>query len=335
MAVYTLIERPLLEQMLGTYDVEPLRHYEGIAAGSTNTSYRVHCGSQVFYLRINERKTFRDLLYERALLQRLSTGAPIFGGVQTPTMVENCIRGHFFPLQGRWACLFPELQGREVAPFELTPEHLFQVGAFLARAHQWLRRFRGGRANPYSLRTVSTWFPRVSREWREASTLRRFTRAFEYVSAHRRPLPRSVVHGDLFPNNTKWRRGQLSAVFDWEMAGRDHMMLDLAIGLNAWCYQREAQRFHEGLIEGLLRGYTSIRVLAPSEHRGLHLEACFAALRFALSRVRDFELPRGRAAAADPSHDEVNRDYLDYREYEARLDELLAMGNRRFRQWLP
>ncbi|MFZ9888285.1 MAG: homoserine kinase [Myxococcota bacterium] len=335
MAVYTVIERSSLEQMLGIYDVEPLSHYEGIAAGSTNTSYRVRCGAQILYLRINEHKSFGDLLHERNLLQKLSRGASRFASVETPRILENCIRGHFFPLHGRWACLFPELQGREVATFELTPLHLFQVGAFLARAHGWLRRFRGGRANPNSLRAVSSWFPRLEREWSEKSVLPRFARALTFIRAHRRPLPRSVVHGDLFPNNTKWRGGELTAVFDWEMAGRDHMMLDLGICLNAWCYQRESQRFREDLVEGLLRGYTGVRALQPSERRGLYLESCFAALRFAVSRIRDLELPRPNALGKTSPHDEVSRDYLDYREYEARLDELLVLGRRGFRRWLP
>lgn len=349
MAVYTQLEQGTLAQMLSVYDVGDVREYEGIAAGSINTSYRVTTSQGVWYLRINEGKSFRELVYEKNLLLHLGAHQDRLGGVKTPVVVENVIGGHFFPIKRRWACLFEELKGRELAVFELLPEHTHQVGAFLARAHRVLRPYRGGRRNPFSAHTVARWLDDLDRRWRERAVAQRLRRSFDRVLAHRRPLPRGVIHGDLFMNNTKWRRGELDAVFDWEMAGRDHLALDVGICLNAWCFKRDASAFDTDLCRSLLEGYEGIRPFSASERRGLFYEACLGALRFTLSRVRDFELDGSEpddAAFVDlhaPDAQEPDamkaandqRDFLDYREYEARLDALLAMGTRGFSSLLP
>ncbi len=355
MAVYTQLERGTLLQMLSIYDVGDVRDYEGVAAGSINTSYRVTTDKGVWYLRINEGKSFRDLVYEKNLLLALAEAGGRLGAVKTPVVVENVIGGHFFPVQKRWACLFEELKGRELAVFELAPEHTRQVGAFLARAHLLLRGYHGGRRNPFSAHTVARWIDDVGRRWREQTVARRLARHFTRVMAARRPLPRGVIHGDLFRNNTKWRRGELDAVFDWEMAGRDQLALDVGICLNAWCYRRETGAFDDELCRALLEGYGRVRPFAPSERRGLYTEACLAALRFTLSRVRDFEIDgkppddaapvqlhapdasagEGVRPATPAAGERAQRDFLDYREYEARLDALFAMGARRFSTLLP
>lgn len=352
MAVYTPLEQGTLRQVLSVYDVGEVREYEGIAAGSINTSYRVTTAKGVWYLRINEGKSFKDLVYEKNLLLLLARRAHLLGGVKTPIVVENVIGGHFFPIQKRWACLFEELKGRELAVFEVEPSHTRQVGAFLARAHLALRDHHGGRRNPYGQVTLARWLDDVERRWREREVARRLRRRLAWLTAARRPLPRGVIHGDLFMNNTKWRRGELDAVFDWEMAGRDHLALDVGICLNAWCYRRESGAFDDALARALLEGYERVRPLRPSERRGLYVETCLAALRFTISRVRDFELDgeppadaapvqlhasdaEGAEAAGAMTTDAARRDFLDYREYEARLDALLSLGRRRFSSLLP
>jgi homoserine kinase type II len=147
----------------------------------------------------------------------------------------------------------------------------------------------------------------------------------EAIRKLRRPLPRGVVHGDLFVDNTKWRRGDLIAAFDWEMAGRDHLMLDLGVCLNAWCWMRDGGSggFVEDRCRALVDGYQSVRPLSQTERRGLFVETLFAALRFTMSRIRDFELDPARGG---------ERVYLDYRDFEARLETWRALGARAFQR---
>ena len=337
MAVYTALSDEQLAHIIGIYEgVGAFRAASGIDAGSINTMYKVETDQQTVYLRIAENKTMADLVYERDLLTRLHRAAPVLGGVKAPRILSNVIGGHFFPIDGpppkKYAMVFEQLDGRELAIFELGEEHLVQVGAFLARAHRVLRPFKGGRANPYGLGVLARWLEGLRHhDGVDPHLTARAHRSLMRIARARAPLPRGVVHGDLFLNNTKWRRGRLDAVFDWEMAGRDHLMLDVGIALCAWCWARatpgQPAGFRGDLCYALLDGYQSVRRLRPSERRGLFHEVRLAALRFMLSRVRDFEV-----APDDAPSSTVTRDYLDYRDYLARLDAIEAMGPRGFRR---
>lgn len=361
MAVYTHLSDGFVRYMLSVYpEAGELMSLTGIPAGSINTSYRLGTSTGEFFLRVGENKQFADLIYEKNLLVFLEGEAGRLGGVATPRMVPNAARGYFFPVdasptdvppsepkparRAKYACLFEALKGRDLAVFEVEPGHVEQVGALLARAHLALRPFRGHRANPYGAPVLAAWLSNLKHAEVEQDLIARLDDALRWVLRHRRPLPRGVIHGDLFINNTKWHRGRLDAVFDWEMAGRDHLALDVAITLNAWCWRREPSgggAFDDELASALLRGYQSVRPLAPSERRGFHVECCLGALRFTLSRIRDFGT-QGEPAevlsafapkderAADGADDGAakapHRDFLDYREYEARLRALFDMG---------
>ena len=326
-AVYTRLDETFVREMLAVYDVGDVVAMEGVAAGSINTMYEVRTTAGTVFLRVNEGKLFADVVHEKDLLLHLDAAANALGGVRTPRMARNAAGGWFFPVQGRQACVFEKLAGRELGVFELAPDHVRQVGAFLARAHRATATFAGRRANPYRLPVVARWIERLVDDPGADEVAPLLARALRRVRGlRRRGLPRGLVHGDLFVDNAKWRDGTLVAVFDWEMAGRDHLALDVGVALNAWCWRRDGQgggAFDGALCAALVEGYRSVRPLRPVEIRGLYAEACFAALRFTTSRVRDFHLPAARARG--------DRLFLDWRDFAARLEALFAMGPRGFR----
>lgn len=337
-AVYTHLDEVALRVLWSMYrDDQELIRAEGIAAGSINTTYRLETEAGTFYLRINEAKTSDEVYYERDLLDVLRRSQ--LSGVITPRIMRTRVGGSFFLVERRagrpiWAALFPALDGRELSPAEVRGEHTEQVGAFLGRAHLSLRAHHGRRANPFGISTVSRWLDDLERAEALAPAVREavsvLRRTHGRVVARRRLLPRGVVHGDLFVDNTKWDGNRLWAVFDWEMAGRDHLTLDLAIGLLAWCWRRDAALPNRGVFEpelcqAMVRGYQAVRPLSSTEKRGLHTEALLAAVRFTTSRIRDFEVPRA-------GHSAAQRTYLDYRDFLGRLQELDALGDHGFRR---
>lgn len=353
MAVYTELTDDFIRYMLAIYpDAGELRAAFGISAGSTNTSYRLETTMGEFYLRVNENKRFADLVYEKNLLRHLAVKTTGVAPVAFPEMLKNAAGGYFFPVEtshGRkevkFACIFRGLRGRELAPFEVTADQVNELGQVLARLHMGLRDFRGGRSNPFGVRRMRAWLAERPPS-RNPTVLDRLQVAFRDVIRRRRALPRGVIHGDLFANNTKWHRGRLHAVFDWEMAGRDHLLLDLAIVLNAWCWQRLSNTaggaFDPYRLRSLVEGYQSVRPLSASERRGIYVECRLAALRFAISRHRDFgEAPDTMAsvvrlateAEADSqlspaAEASPQRDFLDYREYWARHEAWRELGRR-------
>ncbi len=327
MAVYTAMSDGALRALVSVYDDQAeLVRADGVLAGSINTTYRLETDRGAWFLRINEGKSTDDVFAERAVLRALAH-APL-GGVVVPTIMQTRIGGSFYLVEERatgpvWATMFAELPGRDVAVFEIDEQRVAQVGRFLAQAHRALRELRLRRINPYGRATVERFVAELSRCTQTAELAERLGRELAAIARRRRLLPRGVIHGDLFPNNTKWQRERLAAVFDWEMAGTDHLVLDLAIAVCAWCWRPTERAFDAALCRALVQGYRAVRPLAPSERRGLYDECLLAALRFTASRARDFELPRpDRAGAA--------RDRLDYRDFLARLDALHTVGRRGF-----
>ncbi|MBI1948101.1 MAG: homoserine kinase [Deltaproteobacteria bacterium] len=327
MAVYTTLDEVALRALVSVYDDQAeLVRADGVAAGSINTTYRLETDRGAWFLRINEGKSTDDVFAERAVLRAL--GGAALGGVVVPAIVPTRIGGSFYLLEMRagrpvWATVFAELPGRDLAPFEIGAGHAVQIGAFLARAHLALRCVRLRRPNPYGLPVVARFVDELLQSPVTAELGARLAAELAVLRRGRRLLPRGVVHGDLFPNNTKWLREQLVAVFDWEMAGTDHLALDLGIALCAWCWRQAERAFDATLCRALVQGYREVRPLAPSERRGLYLETQLAALRFTASRARDFELPR-------PEREHATRDRLDYRDFLARLEALQAMRRRGF-----
>jgi homoserine kinase type II len=298
----------------------------GIPQGSINTTYKVTLVDGTnWFLRINENKPYAVIARERDLLAELARHDL---GATTPHMARSVPGSAFYALDDdsgrrRWAAIFPQLPGRDLAPFEVGAVHTTQVGAFLARAHRAVRQWPAG-VNRYGIDVVERWLAELRRHDATADTASQLQRALIDVRRHRRLLPRGTIHGDVFIDNTKWdldgEAPRLRAVFDWEMAGRDHLMLDLAVTLCAWCWQRqgEAMVFRPEVAAALVAGYRCHRPLSSSEVRGLFVELQLAAVRFAASRLRDFAVPRDGPAP--------QRRVLDPADFVQRLEGLQGAG---------
>jgi len=322
MAVYTSLDDAQLRTLLAIYpgcgDVQAV---EGVAAGSINSIFRVTTSTGVFYVRVSEGQTLLELGKERDLLSHLHRHVHATSGVRAPHMRRNAARGTFFTVADhQWACVFDELQGRELGVFELTPDHLAQLGRYLAQVHHVLRRARLRRKNPYGVPRMLQWMERIGRDLPAPLPID-VDRVLQPVlrARRRRLLPRGVIHGDLFINNTKWQKNQLSAVFDWEMAGTDHLLLDVAIVLCAWCWVRPQGEtegsFRDDLVRALLDAYQQVRPFSAQEKRSFANELRLATLRFTVSRIHDFELPR---------EGDVERVHLPYEDFWARTQWVLG-----------
>jgi len=185
------------------------------------------------------------------------------------------------------------------------------VGRALAQVHlasPKLLRLGAGRFGPVDM------LERLARVEREASRpallpdLARVRTLYERYVAEREPtLPHGVVHGDLFRDNVLWQGGEIAALLDFESAFHGPLVYDLMVTIAAWCY-RDA--FELPLVAALVEGYAKERPLGADELRAARVEGALGCLRFATSRITDFEL-RAR---------EGERPARDFRRFLARLD---------------
>lgn len=316
MAVHTQLLGSDLERLAAEFALGPVERWRGLPAGSINSNFDVACGRGRFFLTLREGKTRAEVEGEVRVLSHLAAAH-----FPVPRPVVGA-QGPIGEAHGRPVLVFPWISGEELSPGSIEPDHLLQLGEHLARMHLLLEAVGWSRPNPYGPPAVAAWLAELSRvdHAELAPLLPRLADELRWSAEHRDPgLPRGLVHADLFVDNVKWIGGKLAALLDFEMACRDTLALDLAIVLLAWCFRDGA--FERPLVRALLAGYGAVRPLRDDERAGLYAEARFAALRYTVSRIRDFEL-----SPLPPERLERK----SYRDFLSRLEVLEAMGPARF-----
>jgi homoserine kinase type II len=284
MAVYTEVSDDELAAFIASYDLGALLSYKGIAEGVENTNYLVHTDKGPFFLTLYEKRVAPDdLPFFLGLLEHLGRA-----GINCPTPVRDAQGQMLRTLAGRPAALVTFLEGVWIR--RPQPGHCLAVGEALARLHVAGRGFSLTRANALGLAGWRPLFERFSSRADEiapglAATI---DQELKDLEAHwPGGLPQGIIHADLFPDNVFFLGDKLSALIDFYFACNDALAYDIAVTLNAWCFESD-NAFNLTKGQALLKGYQSVRPLAPAECEALPLLARGAALRFLLTRAHDW-----------------------------------------------
>ena len=317
MAVYVAFEQREIDAVAEVFGLGAVLQWHGIPHGSINTNYRVETERGRLFMRHTTVRTPSELEFEAALLAHLHESA-----YPAPVLLPTREGRPFWTVLGGRVSVFQWLPGDELSRGDLDPGHARRVGYELAKLHRVSNSFAGERPNPYGPRIVHAWVESLLAHEREE--IRNVARELQGALATAIPLgelvPLGVIHGDLFMDNVKWIGDRVSAVFDYEMACRDALVLDLAIALNAWCF--DGGKYIGDLCRALIAGYEDARTLSRSEVDAFFRAALFGAVRYTASRLRDFHLSGVPADRLAPK---------DYRTYLARVRELGSLGESRFR----
>ncbi len=284
MAVYTEIGNEDLEAFIASYGLGEVLTCKGIAEGVENTNYLVATERGRFILTLYEKRVnAQELPFFLSLMEHLAAR-----GLTCPTPVRDLEGRNLRELAGRPAALVTFLEGLSVR--RPSPEHCREVGAALAHLHLAAADFTGRRRNGLGL---ADWRPLFQRFAAQADGIRpglRGTIAGEltYLEAHwPQHLPQGVIHADLFPDNVFFLHDQLSGLIDFYFACTDALAYDVAVCLNAWCFEADGA-FNITKGRGLLRGYEGVRPLTGPERAALPVLARGSALRFLLTRAYDW-----------------------------------------------
>jgi homoserine kinase type II len=290
----------------------------GIPAGSVNSNYALTLGGggQVF-LRVYEEQQAASAAGEARLLAHLEAH-----GVKTPrplSLVGGEASGFIAEHAGKPVAVFPWIEGDSLCQKRVTPKAARQVGAALAEVHRAGDSFEGAPASRFGEAQLASRLRGLEAMRLDADLTAIVARlGLDLARLASRPIVgQGLIHGDLFRDNVLWREGEIGALLDFESASRGSRPFDLMVTLLAWCFGDGLD--HE-LVRALAQGYTAVRPLPEDEAAALHAEGSFAALRFSITRITDFELrPRGSGV------------FKDYRRFLARgraLDELGPRGLR-------
>lgn len=287
MAVYTHITREELEAFLGAYDLGALVSFAGIEKGVSNSNYHVFTQKGRYILTLFEERRVRsaDLPFFFAYAGHLKGK-----GIACPAPVADRGGNLSGRLAGRAACLLNFLDGEDIAVAGITPDHCAQVGALLARMHKAAEDFTPARENSIG---ITAWRGMVERTADQADGfekgLRELLRAeIDFLEENwPRNLPSGAVHADVFPDNVFFSEGTLCAVIDFYFACTDFYAFDLAVAVNAWCFDAKAQ-FDAVRFDFMLRGYRSVRDLSAAEEAAFPVLCRGAVLRTLVSRLEEF-----------------------------------------------
>jgi homoserine kinase type II len=290
MAVYTDVVAEDLAAFLAGYDIGELLAYKGIAEGVENSNFLVHTSRGNFILTLYERRVaVGDLPFFLGLMEHLHAR-----GITCPQPVKNKKGELLGKIAGRPAAIITFLDGMWIR--RPSPAHCAALGTALAKLHLAGLDFAGRRANALSVEGWRALYDHCGARANEVQRDLKELLAGELAHLEQRwpsDLPEGVIHADLFPDNVFFLGDRLSGLIDFYFACTDALAYDVAICLNAWCFETD-HSYNVTKGRNLLQAYAAVRPLAAEERRALPLLARGAALRFLLTRLSDwFDVPPG------------------------------------------
>lgn len=287
MAVYTEVSDKALAAFLEGYDIGAVVAFRGIAEGVENSNFSLRTTAGDYILTLYERRVIPEQLpWFLGLMEHLAAH-----GLNCPQPVRGSDGQALRQLVGRPAAITTFLPG--VWPRRVRPAHCAPVGAALAELHLAGAGYAPTRPNTLG---PAGWPPLLCRTLAKADAVEalqpglaaELQRAQAAILAHwPTGLPVGHIHADLFPDNVFFVDDRLSGLIDFYFAATDFLAYDIAICLNAWCFEPDLT-FNVTNARHLLAAYAAARPLSPAERAALPVLSQGAALRFALTRLFDW-----------------------------------------------
>jgi homoserine kinase type II len=301
MAVFTPVSEEIAATLLSELDLGELTELRGIEGGIENTNYFATTDSGAYVLTLFERLNHDQLPFYLFLMKHLAEK-----GIPVPNPAANRDGDILHTVANKPAAVVNRLSGKS----QLAPEavHCSAVGDMLARMHLAGEDFNRSQPNlrglPWWNETVPVVLPFLNQS---QSVLIQSELAYQNhiaQSAAYQALPKGPVHADLFRDNVMFENETLTGLFDFYFAGVDTWLFDLAVCLNDWCIDLATGQHDAKRANALLKSYQSVRPLGRAERQLLPAMLRAGALRFWISRLWDFHLPRDADMLVphDPTH---------------------------------
>ena len=284
MAVYTEVSDEELAGFLAEYDIGAAVSFKGIAEGVENSNFLLKTKRGTYILTLYEKRVAKkDLPFFLGLMDHLATN-----GIACPTPIHGKDGKALRELAERPAAIVSFLSG--IWPRSISPHHCGELGKALARMHLAGSDFKMTRKNALSLKDWRPLFESCAGradEIRPGLVSEIGSELDILESRWPENLPEGVIHADLFPDNVFFLGEKLSGLIDFYFACNDFFAYDIAVCLNAWCFEKD-RSFNITKAKKLLSAYRKVRSFSPEELAALPILARGAAMRFLLTRLYDW-----------------------------------------------
>ena len=289
MAVYTDLKKEEIITFLSLYNIGNLVSFSGITEGIENSNYHLKTTNGDFILTLFEKRTDKnDLPFFINIMMYLNDRK-----FKCPKPIVDNKGNYLQILLGKPAVIVDFLEGKSKT--KLTVQDNFAVGSTIARMHVCSQNYNMKRKNSLSilgweelLYKCDTSISKTILNEIEPSIIEEIKHSLDFCKNNwPKNLPVGFIHADMFPDNVFFKDNKISGVIDFYFSCTDILVYDLAIAVNAWCFDND-KIFNENKFKSLIDGYQSIKELSKEELFYLPLLSQAAALRFLLTRIYDW-----------------------------------------------
>ncbi len=309
MALFTILSKSKINQVAKSYGLPPPLKFKAVLEGTVNTYYRLTYPDQILYLKIDEIAKIPRLKLELEIFKKLND-------LKLPFLVPQVLKTaseKLYVMHGaKPILLFTEVRGKSLLGNKLLPSHLKQIGQALAILHKKTQGLilKPHRFDHQGQRKVFSEIKSLL-QVRHPAVANLINEKFRAMGRfHSGELPHGLIHADLFPENILFSKNKLSGILDFEAAGSGAFLFDIGVTLHACCHP--GSKFDLPRARAFLKGYESVRPLTKSEKSHLLYYLDESAMRFLLTRLRDFELKSGPVKA---------KPFKDYSDFVRRFQE--------------
>ena len=286
MAVYTKISKRDIYFINKNFGIENFDNFEGIKQGIENTNYLLKSKNKKFILTIFEKRVLKkEIPFFMKLMDQLSNL-----NINCPKPLKNRQGNYIIKLKDKSACIVTFLSGRDKK--NLNCKNCFDVGKMVAQMHLSAKNIKLYRKNSMGINNLQPLLDSIKFKSKKFTNIEKFLKINLQDIKKRWPkkLPSGIIHGDLFLDNIFFKKNKLSGVIDFYFAANDYFMYEIAICVNALCFDKNKTKFsiNKKKVKNLIKGYENIKKISQREKRSLNILCRGAAMRYFLTRLYDY-----------------------------------------------
>ena len=286
MAVYTKINKRDLTKINNKFRSKKFISFKGIKQGIENTNYLLRTRNEKFILTIFEKRVSKkELPFFMKLMDQLNDSK-----INCPKPLRNNEGNYLIRLKNKSACIVSFLKGKDKKNLDI--KNCYDVGKIIAEIHSSTKKIKLYRKNSMGIKNLSPLLNSIKFKSKKFTNIEKFLKInfTDIKSNWPKKLPSGIIHGDLFIDNIFFKKNKISGIIDFYFAAYDYFMYEIAICINALCFDKKNARFklNKKKVKNLIKGYESIRKISLKEKKSLNILCRAAAMRYFLTRLYDY-----------------------------------------------
>ena len=286
MAVYTKISSKDINIINSKFNVNEIKSFQGIKKGIENTNYLLKTKKEKFILTIFEKRvSYKEIPFFMKLMDDLNQLK-----INCPKPLKDKNGNYLIKLKNKTACVVTFLKGKDKQTLNIN--NCYQVGKVISQMHSITNKLNLSRKNSMGIKNLNPLLKSIKFKSKKKSNLEKFlTQNLSNIKKNwPSKLPNGIIHGDLFIDNIFFNKDKLSGVIDFYFAANDFFMYEIAICINALCFDKKNNKFkiNKQKVKNLIKGYESVRKITIKEKKSLNILCRGAAIRYLLTRLYDY-----------------------------------------------